>query len=99
MPWRGQKQLPEADALLLHAYSLHKASLCPCGCGHPAESALDPLAAGSVEVDGTAVCAYRAALDEWRSNEGKDAEPGVLPVAVLDEKSYAIAKARAKKKG
>lgn len=96
MPWRGQKQLPEADALLLHAYSLHKASLCPCGCGNPAEIALDPAAMGSAEVDADKKCAYRAALEQWRDQQAKQTEPtyGVLPVPVLDEKSYRITKAR-----
>ena len=92
--WRGQKQLPEADALLLHAYSLHKAALCPCGCGHPADVALDPLAADAVEVDDSTRCAFRAAIQQWQS-ESKDAELGTLPVATLDEKAYEIAKARA----
>lgn len=78
----------------MHAYSLHKASLCPCGCGHPADISLDPMAIDSVEVDDSTRCAYQAALEEWRA-ESKDVEPGVLPVAVLDEKSYEIAKARA----
>ena len=30
VPWRGQKNLPEADALLWHAWTMHKGSLCGC---------------------------------------------------------------------
>ena len=93
VPWRGRKSLPEADALLLHAYSLYKASLCPCGCGFPRSMTLDPDADGSVEVDDSTVCEVRRALDEWRAEQNEPA-PGVLPLPVLDEKSYRIAKAR-----
>lgn len=92
VPWRGRKSLPESDALLLHAYSLYKASLCPCGCGFPKAMTLDPDADGSVEVDDSQVCEVRRALDEWRTQS--DPQPGVLPVPVLDEKSYQISKAR-----
>lgn len=93
VPWRGQKDLPEADALLWHAWSMHKGSLCPCGCGHPAKVALDPAARGSVDVDDETVCAYREALDEWSAGR-KEPTPGVLPRLVLDERAYEIAKAR-----
>lgn len=54
---------------------------------------LDAAARGSAEVDDSTVCAFREALDEWRGQQ-KEPTPGVLPVAVLDEKSYRIAKAR-----
>ena len=54
-----------------------------------------------MEVDDETVCAYRAALDEWQANQSKQKETkyGVLPVPVLSEKSYAIAKARAEARG
>jgi hypothetical protein len=94
VPWAGQKRLPEADALLLHAYAIHKASLCPCGCGFPAKITLDEDAEGCVEIDDTARCAVRAALDEWESENRERREPGTLIVPVLDEKSYRIVKAR-----
>lgn len=93
LPWRGQKQLPEFDALLLHAYSIHKASLCPCGCGFPAKITLDEESEGAVEVDDTGRCQVRAALDQWKK-ENPDPEPGTLVQAVIDEKALAIAKAR-----
>lgn len=93
VPWAGQKRLPEADALLLHARALYKASLCPCGCGFPRADTLDPDADGCVEIDDSAVCVVRAALDEW-SAEKKDRPPGVLPLPVFDEKSLRISRAR-----
>ena len=81
------------DALLLHAYSLHKASLCPCGCGFPSEITLDEDADGAVEIDDSTRCVVRAALDEWK-RDNPEPEPGTLPLPVVDEKSYRIAKAR-----
>ena len=95
VPWAGQKALPEADALLLHARALHKASLCPCGCGFPKADTLDPEAVGSVEIDDSTVCAVRAALDEWNAGQ-KDRTPGVLPLPVFDERSLQISRARAR---
>lgn len=95
VPWRGQKDLPEADALLWHAWAAYKGSLCPCGCGRSVKVAHDPAAMGAVEVDDSTRCAFRAALDEWQAEQKPDDRvPGVLPVPVLDEKAYRIAKAR-----
>lgn len=54
---------------------------------------MDPAARGSVEVDDSTVCAYRAAQQEWEGSQQKR-EPGALPRLVLDERSYRIAKAR-----
>lgn len=79
VPWRGQADLPEADALLLHAYALHEASTCPaCGgllseCGDPEQE---------WRVDDSRVCRRTVALEEWKRAQGKDMPAGVLP-AVL----------------
>lgn len=95
MPWRGQKQLPEADALLLHAYSLYKASLCPCGCGFPADITLDPDADGSIDIDDSRRCAVQAALAEWRESQ-KDAEPGTIPFPVVNHELLEVARSRSR---
>ena len=99
VPWAGQRALPEADALLLHARALHKASLCPCGCGFPKADTLDPASMGAVDVDDSNRCAVKAALDEWRAEVGESLEPGTLPLPEFDEAALRIARARARSGG
>lgn len=79
MPWSGRKRLPECDALLLHAYSIHKSSL-HGPCGQPMDEAFDEGNEGQYEViDDEATCFACAAWEQWRkANKGDDREPGAL---------------------
>lgn len=79
MPWGGRRRLPEADALLLHAYSLHKSGLCPA-CGGPLEECTDP--GREWDVDDLRVCHRTVAMEEWRKQQGENRPAGVLPAVV-----------------
>lgn len=80
-PWRGQPDLPEADAVLIHGYSLYQASLCHA-CGRPLVECRDSDNEFDVETD---VCNASAAIEEWRAGEGKDAPAGTIPYPVLSD--------------
>ena len=77
MPWSGRKRLPEADALLLRAYSIHKSTL-HGPCGQPVDEAFDDDNEGMYEViDDEATCYACAAWEQWRkANKDDDREPG-----------------------
>ncbi len=80
VPWAGRRRLPEADALLLHAYALYRASRCP-SCGGDLAECTDP--AREWEVDDDRTCYRTVALDTWRETVGKEhdgALPAVVPV-------------------
>ncbi len=81
VPWRGQRDLPEADALLFHAHAIVEATTCPA-CGRPLEECRGPDNAGRFDVE-TDVCHATAALEAWRSGPGKDAPDGTVPHAAL----------------
>lgn len=88
-PWSGRKRLPECDALLLHAYSIHKASI-HRECGQPLEESTDPANEGAYEViDSEKVCYACAAWDRWREvNKDADREPGALEWLVHDKDAH-----------
>lgn len=79
MPWAGRKKLPQADALLYHAYSIHKGGLHEA-CGMPRDEAFDPANEGAYEVvDDETTCFACKAWEQWRrDSEGRDREPGSL---------------------
>lgn len=83
LPWGQRKRLSETDAGLLYAFSIYEASLCKCGCGQWAEQAHDPDTDGWWEVDDSTVCYAGAASEEWRKENGENAEPGQLIHVVL----------------
>lgn len=75
----GLRRDPELDYLLTQALELHDESLCECGCGHYADVCQSDEADGMVRiVDDEVVCHVRAALDEYRADEGRRPEPGAL---------------------
>lgn len=78
-PWSGRKRLPECDALLLHAYSIHKAGLHK-DCGHPLDESTDPANEDAYEVvDDEVTCYACAAWERWReATKDRDREPGAL---------------------
>ena len=80
VPWRGQKTMPEADALLFHAHAIVKASTCPA-CGRHVDECRGQDNEGRFEVE-VDVCHATAALESWRKGEGKDAPDGALPYVV-----------------
>lgn len=80
MSWGGRKRLPEADARLLHAYSLYKAGLCP-SCGGPLEECTDPER--EWDVDDSRTCYRTVALRGWERRQDEGAQrDGVLPAVV-----------------
>ena len=79
-PWRGQKDLPEADALLFHAHAIVKATTCPA-CGRHKDECRGPANEGRFDVD-VDICHATAALEVWRKGQGKDAPEGALPYVV-----------------
>lgn len=83
VPWRGQADLPVADALLLHAWSLHKVTRCPACGGDKAECQDE---AHEWDVDDDEVCYRTRALERWRRDTERTREPGVVPRTVLVEK-------------
>lgn len=69
--------------------TVYEASLCPCGCGYPRKKAWDSEADGWFE--GRAqVCYARAAIERWREENGKEAEPGTL-LYVIDSREESAA--------
>ena len=78
VPWAGRRRLPEADALLLHAYALYRASRCP-SCGGDVAECTDP--GREWEVDDGRTCYRTVVLDVWRETVGKERQ-GALPAVV-----------------
>lgn len=79
LSWAGRKRLPEADALLYHAYSIYKAQIHE-PCGQPLIESTDDANEDAYEiVDGESTCHACAAWDRWREDtKGRDRDPGSL---------------------
>lgn len=68
----------EVDFLLTMALDIHDKNLiCGCGCGQYAADSHDEDADGHFEVADDTICAARAALDQFKS-DNPDLEPGTL---------------------
>ncbi len=52
----------------------YEASLCPCGCGHPAQVAQDGDNEFRFEVDGPYRCHARTALSKAREGQSEDVD-------------------------
>lgn len=80
-PWAGQRRLPEADALLLHAHAIYKAETCP-RCGRHVKECHDPEKAHAWAIDED-LCYATAELERWRRDSAKHVAPGTAPVLML----------------
>ena len=75
----------EVDYTLTMALAAHERSLCPCGCGQPADVAHDDDTEGRWQVE-VPTCYAKAAIDEFMSEHSDDLDPGqMVGVRLLPE--------------